>query len=229
MKWFKKLPWTALVLCAFALAVLFSMSSPDEVYAAKETRYVAVMEDSPDAILLKKADRWSDPIFQLKFNEKVTWLFDVKNSIFSKVKIRGKVGYVHVRGMGDSSFRHLFLEVLGRHERVLHRRVIEQADRGGKLDLRIYLDSGGEGWKRPSADNFGPTEELKRLLHEAMDAGACGWSSQTLGTPGDPKAPTAGAELRVGDKAIGAVTSAAFHPRLQKSIAMGFVVPAKAE
>ncbi len=34
--------------------------------------------------------------------------------------------------------------------------------------------------------------EMARLLHEAMDAGACGWSSQTLGTPGDPKAETAG-------------------------------------
>ena len=36
------------------------------------------------------------------------------------------------------------------------------------------------------------TAELKRLLNEAMDAGACGWSSQTLGQPGDPAAPTAG-------------------------------------
>ena len=36
------------------------------------------------------------------------------------------------------------------------------------------------------------TVELKRLLNEAMDAGACGWSSQSLGTPGDPSAPTAG-------------------------------------
>jgi len=34
--------------------------------------------------------------------------------------------------------------------------------------------------------------ELARLLHEAMDAGACGWSTQTLGTPGDPTKPTAG-------------------------------------
>ncbi|MEZ4331671.1 MAG: amidohydrolase family protein [Myxococcota bacterium] len=41
-----------------------------------------------------------------------------------------------------------------------------------------------------------PTEaehaELARLLHEAMDAGACGWSTQTLGTPGDPTKATAG-------------------------------------
>jgi N-acyl-D-aspartate/D-glutamate deacylase len=34
--------------------------------------------------------------------------------------------------------------------------------------------------------------EMARLLHEAMDAGACGWSSQTLGTPGDPSRPTLG-------------------------------------
>ena len=41
-----------------------------------------------------------------------------------------------------------------------------------------------------------PTErehaELARLLNEAMDAGACGWSTQTLGTPGDPRAETQG-------------------------------------
>jgi N-acyl-D-amino-acid deacylase len=41
-----------------------------------------------------------------------------------------------------------------------------------------------------------PTEaehaEMARLLNEAMDAGACGWSTQTLGTPGDPTKETAG-------------------------------------
>ncbi|MEE2663851.1 MAG: amidohydrolase family protein [Myxococcota bacterium] len=34
--------------------------------------------------------------------------------------------------------------------------------------------------------------EMARLLNEAMDAGACGWSSQTLGTAGDPSQPTLG-------------------------------------
>ncbi|MFO0688004.1 MAG: amidohydrolase family protein [Myxococcota bacterium] len=34
--------------------------------------------------------------------------------------------------------------------------------------------------------------EMARLLNEAMDAGACGWSTQTLGTPGDPTKETAG-------------------------------------
>ena len=33
---------------------------------------------------------------------------------------------------------------------------------------------------------------MARLLNEAMDAGACGWSTQTLGTPGDPAAVTQG-------------------------------------
>jgi len=41
-----------------------------------------------------------------------------------------------------------------------------------------------------------PTEaehaEMARLLNEAMDAGACGWSAQTLGTAGDPSQPTLG-------------------------------------
>jgi len=35
-------------------------------------------------------------------------------------------------------------------------------------------------------------QEMARLLHEAMDAGACGWSSQTLGAIGDPTQETAG-------------------------------------
>ncbi|MEZ4289523.1 MAG: amidohydrolase family protein [Myxococcota bacterium] len=43
--------------------------------------------------------------------------------------------------------------------------------------------------RKPTAEE---TAQLKRLLHEAMDAGACGWSTQTLGTPGDPTAETAG-------------------------------------
>ncbi len=34
--------------------------------------------------------------------------------------------------------------------------------------------------------------EMARLLNEAMDAGAGGWSTQTLGTPGDPTAVTLG-------------------------------------
>ena len=36
------------------------------------------------------------------------------------------------------------------------------------------------------------TAERKRLLHEARAAGACGWSSQTRGTAGDPSVETAG-------------------------------------
>jgi len=50
------------------------------------------------------------------------------------------------------------------------------------------LEAAKSGRKPTDAEHA----ELARLLHEAMDAGACGWSTQTLGTPGDPNAETAG-------------------------------------
>ncbi|MDC1142432.1 hypothetical protein OAU50_05025 [Planctomycetota bacterium] len=94
MNWYRRLPWMAMLVCAIALTALFTASNPETADADTETRFVAVMEDSPDATMLKKADRWADPVMQLKFNEKVTWLFDVKNSIFSKIKFKGKTGYI---------------------------------------------------------------------------------------------------------------------------------------
>jgi len=42
--------------------------------------------------------------------------------------------------------------------------VEEIAARRGKIDVKIYLDSGGAGPSAPSGDNWGPTEELKVLL-----------------------------------------------------------------
>lgn len=50
------------------------------------------------------------------------------------------------------------------------------------------LDDAKAGRKPTDAEHT----EMARLLHEAMDAGACGWSTQTLGTPGDPSQPTLG-------------------------------------
>ena len=45
-----------------------------------------------------------------------------------------------------------------------------------------------------------PTEEehaeIARLLDEAMDAGACGWSTHSLGTPGDGSQPTLGGKAQ---------------------------------
>jgi N-acyl-D-aspartate/D-glutamate deacylase len=38
--------------------------------------------------------------------------------------------------------------------------------------------------------------EIARLLDEAMEAGACGWSTQSLGTPGDASAPTLGGKAQ---------------------------------
>jgi N-acyl-D-amino-acid deacylase len=39
--------------------------------------------------------------------------------------------------------------------------------------------------------------QMARLLHEAMDAGACGWSAQCLGTAGRPDLPTLGGTAQV--------------------------------
>ena len=48
----------------------------------------------------------------------------------------------------------------------------------------LGLDAAKAG-KRPTDEE---TRELTRLLHEALDAGACGWSAQCLGEPGQPDA-----------------------------------------
>jgi N-acyl-D-aspartate/D-glutamate deacylase len=47
----------------------------------------------------------------------------------------------------------------------------------------LGLDDAKAGRKPTPAENA----EIVRLLDEAMDAGACGWSAQSLGEPGDPK------------------------------------------
>ena len=52
----------------------------------------------------------------------------------------------------------------------------------------LGLEDAKAGRKPTDAEH----QELARLLDEAMDAGACGWSTQTLGTPGDPTQPTLG-------------------------------------
>ncbi len=52
----------------------------------------------------------------------------------------------------------------------------------------LGLDDAKAGRKPTDAEHA----ELARLLNEAMDAGACGWSTQTLGTPGDASKPTLG-------------------------------------
>ncbi|RLE17655.1 MAG: hypothetical protein DRJ50_13810, partial [Actinobacteria bacterium] len=54
--------------------------------------WVAVMEDSHDAIGLEKADRWSDPVTQLKFNEQVELLGE--DGMFYLIRVRGKCVYV---------------------------------------------------------------------------------------------------------------------------------------
>jgi N-acyl-D-amino-acid deacylase len=51
---------------------------------------------------------------------------------------------------------------------------------------------GWEGAKAGRVPSDAEHREMARLLNEAMNAGACGWSAQCLGVPGDPTAMTAG-------------------------------------
>jgi N-acyl-D-amino-acid deacylase len=52
----------------------------------------------------------------------------------------------------------------------------------------LGLDDAKAGRKPTDAENA----EMARLLDEAMDAGACGWSAQSLGQPGKPARDSAG-------------------------------------
>jgi N-acyl-D-amino-acid deacylase len=52
----------------------------------------------------------------------------------------------------------------------------------------LGLDGAKAGRKPTDAEHA----ELARLLNEAMDAGACGWSAQSLGEPGKPARDSAG-------------------------------------
>jgi N-acyl-D-aspartate/D-glutamate deacylase len=52
----------------------------------------------------------------------------------------------------------------------------------------LGLEDAKKGRKPTDAEHA----EMARLLNEAMDAGACGWSAQCLGVPGDPTATTSG-------------------------------------
>ncbi|RLE19791.1 MAG: hypothetical protein DRJ50_11750, partial [Actinobacteria bacterium] len=63
--------------------------------------FVAVMEDSPDAVGLKKADRWADPVMQIKFNEQVEVLGE--EGMFYLVRVRGKCMYVKKSCLSNES------------------------------------------------------------------------------------------------------------------------------
>jgi hypothetical protein len=70
--------------------------------------WVAVMEDSPDAVVLEKPNRWSDPIELLHFNERVTVLEDLGEDKslprpFYRVLVRGVNGYVRRNALAQRS------------------------------------------------------------------------------------------------------------------------------
>ncbi|MDH5642430.1 MAG: hypothetical protein OEY28_14160 [Nitrospira sp.] len=77
------------VACLFCAASLLALAgSGPGVSGASETRWVAVMEDSPDALLLDSPDRWGEPVTTLKFNERVTFLSGSEKDLFHHISIR---------------------------------------------------------------------------------------------------------------------------------------------
>ena len=71
--------------------------------------WVAVMEDSPNAILLAEPDRWADAVSVLKFNEQVVILRNLMDENreeklpYYKVEVRGFQGFVLQNALSDKS------------------------------------------------------------------------------------------------------------------------------
>ncbi len=70
--------------------------------------WVQVKEDSPDAVMLKTASRWSDPVATLPFNAQVEVLADLsereKNpQPFFQVSYRGRTGFVKRSTLSEES------------------------------------------------------------------------------------------------------------------------------
>jgi hypothetical protein len=106
MDWHKRLPWRMVALCLLALvgALSFSRSATGDT----KKLWVAVMEDSPNAVLLKDPDRWADTVTVLKFNEQVDILRTLSeredNPLpYYKVEVRGFQGYVIQNALADES------------------------------------------------------------------------------------------------------------------------------
>lgn len=79
-----------------------------------------------------------------------------------------------------------FLDSVDRSKKALN--VLPYIGLNPLLIWTMGLEDAKKGRKPTAAEH----KEMARLLHEAMDAGACGWSAQCLGTPGDPTKETAG-------------------------------------
>lgn len=107
MDWVRNFSWRSAAVLAVALfcALALGRSSVD---SQTKKMWVAVMEDSPDAVVLTEADRWAEPVTVLKFNEQVEILRDLSSRDtdplpYYRVSVRGFKGYVKVSVLSEKS------------------------------------------------------------------------------------------------------------------------------
>ena len=107
MEWLKRLPWRSLALCLVTLLCALSFSK-SAVQGDTKKLWVAVMEDSPHAVVLTEPDRWADAVTVLKFNEQVEVLRTLSEREedplpYYKISVRGFKGYVIQNALAEES------------------------------------------------------------------------------------------------------------------------------
>ncbi len=103
----QKSRWWPLVACLLAMTLAVAVGSGSSRGASK-TMWVAVMEDSTDAVILKKADRFADVVGLLKFNQQVEVMRDLSEDKdnprpYFSVKINGVSGFVKQSALAEKS------------------------------------------------------------------------------------------------------------------------------
>ena len=103
----RRLPRWALALFALMLALILSISVTSTRTAPKEM-YVAVMEDSTDAVVTKTTDRFGEVLTVVKFNEKVEVLRDMSEDEdnprpYFRIKVRGVTGFIKANALSEES------------------------------------------------------------------------------------------------------------------------------
>jgi hypothetical protein len=103
----RRLPRWALALFALMLVLILGISVTSTRTAPKEM-YVAVMEDSTDAAVMKTTDRFGEVLTVVKFNEKVEVLRDMSEDEdnprpYFRIKVRGVTGFIKANALSEKS------------------------------------------------------------------------------------------------------------------------------
>ncbi|MBX3475820.1 MAG: hypothetical protein KF754_15730 [Planctomycetes bacterium] len=107
MERIRRMPRWALALFVVLLALVLGISVTQPRTAPKEM-WVAVMEDSTDAAVLKTTDRFSEVLTVVKFNEKVEIVRDMMEDKdnprpYFRIKVRGITGFIKRSALATES------------------------------------------------------------------------------------------------------------------------------